>query len=90
MRVKIEVGQIWHAIHGNYSIEITKVAGGYASSTDEDGTPGAFTDVDRYGFAELDENHWRLISSSPLTPNHSNSSRECPCGIFRGDCEYHR
>lgn len=22
---------------------------------------------------------------SPATP-----SRECPCGIFRGDCEYHR
>jgi hypothetical protein len=27
---------------------------------------------------------------APIEPKAAPKSRECPCGIFRGDCDYHR
>jgi hypothetical protein len=93
MKVKIEVGQVWKAIwpaHPNFVITVISIdQDRNVWRIDQNGKKGVFTGVDADGYAILLETNWELVSpktSVAVSP----TAKECPCGIFRGDCDYHR
>lgn len=95
MRVKIEVGQVWSDESCGGIYKITRIGmhgsgslGAWAHLMGERGI------LEEVFFAYLDENQSIDLHSSWVlleTPSKAKlTSKECPCGIFREDCDYHR
>ena len=84
-RVKMVVGMMLYK-HGYRGVQgssfvITKIEGDVARHAD-----GVFCyGVGADGYATI-RSYWEIEYPAPKTPK----SRECKCGIFRGDCIYHR
>lgn len=92
----VSVGQVW--TNGSYSFKITEIVShpdgcdvfAYDMS-DVKRQPILFgnlsCDGKRNGWAD-----WRLAEGGMVMTTFGKlmQSRVCPCGIFRGDCDYHR
>lgn len=61
-----------------------------------EGTEGVVEDVRNGGRIirvlgyDLSSYKFDLIKPTIVQPTPPKKSRECPCGIYRGDCDYHR
>jgi len=61
-----------------------------------EGTEGVVQDVRAGGLIikvlgyDLSSYKFDLIMSASAQPPLTKKTRECPCGIYRGDCDYHR
>lgn len=82
-RVQIKVGQVWREQGCSTTYTITQLESGHAhcKCSDPKSTVRYFvTGVGKDGWVVIDDD-WEEISPK---------KRECPCGIFRGDCDYHK
>lgn len=87
-RIKLQVGQLWKFSPDSctkYTVKeiVPKGDKQYVYVVDEEGRRDLFSIADRDCYSEFSED-WIMISAP--TPR----SRECKCGIFRGDCTYHK
>lgn len=85
-RVQIKVGQTWAHNSLKETYTITGIEGKISNC--KSSLPGSPV---KYFCIDLDEDGWTWLGDewSEVTPKKL-LPRECKCGIFRGDCTYHK
>ena len=90
--VILKVGQVWHwKLDTQVKTLIIRIDDGVAYGE----VPGtncrfAWVRVDANNLAEIHDNWFIDFNEVIAIPKAHSLSRECLCGIFRGDCDYHR
>lgn len=87
-RIKMQVGQLWmYSLDScaKYTVKEIVPTGDeqYVYIVDDIGRRDLFTVADKDCYSTFSSD-WILISEP------TSQSRECKCGIFRGDCTYHK